>query len=487
MIAIARSPAGFPRALDMASPGDSDASGKPELSEYDWATFITAYAFGHWDPRETPQPPRSCFERQHQSPSFSSSSPDLSSDSRLFSISPSGSTAPSQKALPTSTSHSSASPRALSDVSTSSSRIVDTPPQTTSPTSAGSSTPSTPGSSSLVRGQSTSRRSSTSSITTIPHRLRSSFADIRSSTGSRPTLDPPPAQMVQSVVPLSEATTTAAAMRWAAAGVSIAPLALPSPEHELTDPFRNARTAIPGSYPPEVPLGPRHRRRLGSFWEGTIDVHRTTQTQSVLGSIQGSPPSTPPTDSSDFEPQPSSATTATASPPYITPATAPLRPGIGHSDDYFGFAALSASPDALATVPLLQQHTSSDSEATQMATVAPRRVNLTRQASSPLLNKTEVSSSARSTDAGLGRALSEEAMFLELGYLAPPFPPDEFERCRALYQFNIWNTGPDTNFERIEHLTRLVFSTKTVIISLIDENEQYVSAISTEGITNRFL
>ena len=24
-----------------------------------------------------------------------------------------------------------------------------------------------------------------------------------------------------------------------------------------------------------------------------------------------------------------------------------------------------------------------------------------------------------------------------------------------MYQFNIWNTGPDTNFEGIEHLTRL--------------------------------
>lgn len=78
-------------------------------------------------------------------------------------------------------------------------------------------------------------------------------------------------------------------------------------------------------------------------------------------------------------------------------------------------------------------------------------------------------------------------MFLELGYLAPPFPPDEFERRRALYQFNIWNTGPDTNFERIDHLTRLVFHTKIVIISLIDENEQYVSGIGTEEITNRFL
>ena len=463
----------------MISPGEYDASGKTDQAAYDWATFIPAYALGRWDPREVPQPPRSCFER-HRCLSLAGSPTDISSDSRMSLISPSGSTDPSPKSPPAVTPQGTASPRALSDVFTSSSRVVDTP-QITNLSSVGSSTPSAPGSSSLARGQSASRRSSTSSITpSIPHRLRSSFADIRSSTGSRPSLDPPPAPTVQPTVPHSEATTTAAAMRWAAAGVSIAPLALPSPEHELTDPFRNARTAIPGSYSSEVPLGPpypRQRRRLGSFWEGTIDVDRATQAQSILSSIQGSPP-----DSPGFEPEPSSATTATVSPPYITPASAPLRPGTGYNDDYFGFAALSTSPEALATVPLPQQHTSSDSEAAHMVFVGPRRVNITRQASSPLPNNffgssAEVSPSARSADAGAGRALVEEAMFLELGYLSAPCPPDEFERRRALYQFNIWNTGPDTNFERIEHLTRLVFSTKIVIICLINENEQYVSAI----------
>ncbi|KAH9057814.1 Fph type histidine kinase [Lactarius vividus] len=448
--------ASLPRALDMASPGDSDASGRTEPSDYDWATFIAAYALGSWDPREAPQPPRSCLERQYQSPSLAGSPPDISSDSRLFLISPSGTTSPSQKALPAST-QGATSPRALSDVSTSASRKADTPSD----------------------DQPHLRR--------IVDTLHSwiFLINIRSSTGSRPTLDPPPAPTVQPVVPHSEATTTAAAMRWAAAGVCIAPLALPSPEHELTDPFRNARTAIPSSYLPEVPSGPqaRQRRRLGSFWEGTIDVDRTTQAQSVLGSIQGSPSSTPPTaDSSDFELEPTSASTATVSPPYATPASAPLRPGSGYGDDYFGFVGLSTSPGPSTTVSLAQQHTSSDSEATQTITPT-RRANLTRQPSSSFPNKfigslNEASPPARSTDAGVGRALNEETMFLELGYLIPPYPPDEFERRRALYQFNIWNTGPDTNFERIEHLTKLVFSTKTVIICLIDENEQWTKSAS---------
>ncbi|KAL0577654.1 hypothetical protein V5O48_004343 [Marasmius crinis-equi] len=71
------------------------------------------------------------------------------------------------------------------------------------------------------------------------------------------------------------------------------------------------------------------------------------------------------------------------------------------------------------------------------------------------------------------RAAKEEQMFHEIGYLAPPNPPDELERRRALYKFNIWNTGSDLNFDRIAHLAKLVFNTKGVFISLLDGNEQW--------------
>jgi hypothetical protein len=90
------------------------------------------------------------------------------------------------------------------------------------------------------------------------------------------------------------------------------------------------------------------------------------------------------------------------------------------------------------------------------------------------------------------RSVKEESMFYELGYLAAPNPPDEIERRRALYRyvhvavhptqkwtnsylalrFNIWNTGPDPSFQRIAYLVKLVFNTKIVVISLIDENEE---------------
>ncbi|THV02842.1 hypothetical protein K435DRAFT_836182 [Dendrothele bispora CBS 962.96] len=71
------------------------------------------------------------------------------------------------------------------------------------------------------------------------------------------------------------------------------------------------------------------------------------------------------------------------------------------------------------------------------------------------------------------RAAKEEQMFHDLGYLIPPNPPDETERRRALYKFNIWNTGSDLNFDRIAHLAKLVFNTKGVFISLLDGNEQW--------------
>ncbi|KAJ8468528.1 hypothetical protein ONZ45_g17213 [Pleurotus djamor] len=66
----------------------------------------------------------------------------------------------------------------------------------------------------------------------------------------------------------------------------------------------------------------------------------------------------------------------------------------------------------------------------------------------------------------------DHQLYLDLGYLVAPSPPDELERRRALYKFNIWNTGPDLNFSRIAHLAKLVFTTKGVGISLIDGSEQ---------------
>ncbi|KAJ7056611.1 hypothetical protein C8F01DRAFT_1372605 [Mycena amicta] len=82
-------------------------------------------------------------------------------------------------------------------------------------------------------------------------------------------------------------------------------------------------------------------------------------------------------------------------------------------------------------------------------------------------------SQSRRTAKEDARAAREERAFAERGFLAPPFPPDELGRRRALYKFNIVNTGSDLNFDRIAHLAKLVFNTKGVLISVVDEAEEW--------------
>ena len=41
-----------------------------------------------------------------------------------------------------------------------------------------------------------------------------------------------------------------------------------------------------------------------------------------------------------------------------------------------------------------------------------------------------------------------------------------------LSRFNILHSSPDMNFDRIAYLTKLVFSMKIVVVSLVDENEE---------------
>lgn len=40
------------------------------------------------------------------------------------------------------------------------------------------------------------------------------------------------------------------------------------------------------------------------------------------------------------------------------------------------------------------------------------------------------------------------------------------------FRFNIVHTTPDVNFDRIAYLTKLVFSMKIVVVSLVDGEEE---------------
>lgn len=285
----------------------------------------------------------------------------------------------------------------------------------------------------------------------LAHRLRSSFADMRSTHNYSGIPDSPRPPNITN----ADVTTTAAAIRLAAARVSVAPLALPSPEHELTDPMRGVTATIPGSHPPEflramenMPKSPNVTRktRLSSFWQGTQDVE-----ESRLPTIEASPPD--PTDQSatqdgfDFN-------TATMSfvPP---PATAPVKLGAeSEDDDYFGSIDTPPSSDGtnmnqhVVDLPRTEhevaRHTSVPLLDIQPATVPalPRRICLTRQTSAPVPTlapfERRLRSARPASDSSVlsqaGRAAKEEQMFNELGYLTPPNPPDELERRRALYK-----------------------------------------------------
>ncbi|KAH7884669.1 Fph type histidine kinase [Phlebopus sp. FC_14] len=437
------------------------------IADYDWASFMTAYAAGQWNPHRTPKPPHSVLN----SPVRGTQIISEASDNIPFNIK--------------STSPTSVRSAAASELSLPGHIHVSSPVSDEEQSQAGSV-------STVVLEKGSSKLSLPS---LAGRRHRKSFNDLRHVAGGMYlSLDG-----AHSITSSPEATTAAATMRWAAARVNISPLALPSPEHELTDPMRGVHAAIPGSHPPNCspPINPttpgnNRKTRLGSFWEGTQDVHEETERlTTVLGSTQNSPIQARAEGALVLcnGEQPARETLP-------QPATAPINrnsPGEYTEEDYFTAASsrnntldtqFRASPD----IPSVWQdyvNGHRDSEPTDLhatsAPALPRRVCLTRQTSSPLpaaSTRDGMPANGRSvsdTVAGFrfGRAAKEEQMFAELGYLAPPNPPDELERRRALYKFNIWNTTADINFDRIVHLVKLVFNTKGVCITLVDGTEQW--------------
>ncbi|TCD67142.1 His Kinase A domain containing protein [Steccherinum ochraceum] len=527
--------------------------------DYDWATFINAYALGRWDPLRTPHPPRSHLQPPHlggtgsrsvlpMTPEFESagpaqtnplneSPPDDSTDHLIplsceytqpqssssqgaaveyegverATVDPLVQSAPPQFHIPTSLTVPPAVPLSASTASVSSPTIL-----------------SDVGISRLA-----DRRTSVPlNLGPFSHRLRNSVADLRVSSSSTSTgasiLSPPQA---------SEVTTSAAAIRWAGARVSIAPLALPSPEHELTDPMRGVTATIPGSHPsqdnpmmfvrpePITPISPNGQRktRLSSFWQGTQDVEDKAQGSSVgsgsgsgsgFGVEGGDGQKKVDADASSSQTAPakekkqkhvkvlspalSTTSSNSSSLPFvvgssiIAPATAPVRYSTEPEDeDYFGFDGHDSSSATNGSNLDALRQSSGPPFSYDPATVPalPRRICLTRQASAPLPTvasyerrirpgKGAVPVPVGGVSTAMSRAAKEEQMFNELGYLAPPNPPDELERRRALYKFNIWNTGHDSNFDRICHLVKLVFSTRIVMIALVDGTEVFLKSAS---------
>ncbi|KAH9856539.1 hypothetical protein C2E23DRAFT_865956 [Lenzites betulinus] len=491
--------------------------------DYDWATFIHAYAIGRWDPLKTPHPPRSHLQAPSlpRGSTVDTSVPGAASD--VMFDSPQFASVPDWRPAETPFNAPSSQHAPRDSRPTPVPDTLQLPPAPQSSTATltlpnvpvpkfSSSVPGTP----AATNESPAILRKPSKALNIPlnfsHRLRNSFADMRTSgLHSQPISE----HSRFPAIPPADATATAAAIRLAAARVSVAPLALPSPEHELTDPMR-------GDLPLLSPNTAR-KSRLSSFWQGTQDVEDAPPSWGTgLATIEASPP-----DSITSEARGSSVSPPLPPPPYassktvhpgiqhetprpvpttlLPPATAPVRCSPEHEEeDYFG--VIETSPHANGPPPFthatsdvsdmvgapavisrsitdISRQSSAPPFDTDTMTVPalPRRICLTRQTSAPLptaplyerrLRATRPASESAVNNLA-GRAAKEEQMFLELGYLAPPNPPSELERRRALYKYNIFNTGRDPNFDRIAHLVKLVFSTRIVILSLIDGTEQF--------------
>ncbi|EFI27931.1 atypical/HisK protein kinase [Coprinopsis cinerea okayama7 len=459
-------------------------------TECDWATFITAYANGRWDPHKPPNRPHPCHGYDSETGYMKKLEPVQLSTSLQVTASDFDQDRDGTSKLRDGRDKVSISLQAMQD-------------------QAGS----------IIASSTNGRKF---------HNLKMDFP-LKLPVSGRSRISFPPStstasigsnsSMASTAASNSDLQTTVATMRWAAARVDISPLALPSPEHELTDPMRGVITPVPGSHPPDddephdqvITPGGSRRSRLSSFWEGTIDVdpkafkmgsiprkhsRLSLGGNSADGRVTPDSVQTNKQDIPDKVPKKTEHSPATqlsilaAQPP---PATAPIPDKKTSSrsvedSDYFGNFQQSPKPITapILVEPVREVHSTSSNPAaadsgSRTVPALPRRICLTRQTSSPLpislappearIPGGRVPSDSANPNAK-GRAVKEEQMFSELGYLAPPNPPDELERRRALYKFNIWYTGPDLNFDRIAHLAKLVFNTKGVIVSLIDGNEQ---------------
>jgi hypothetical protein len=225
------SPSLTTRALDLPTTPGGTATTQVK-DDYDWAAFIASYAAGRWDPHRTPRFPgrRSAQPGSPSAPLPPPSGPPQPSNSAPSLVSPSDPPSP--------------------------------PPPSGPLTGSGSaSVPPT-------RGIAARMNRTGPGVLALPKaRLRSSW-DQRVSLHSPATPATPSTPAVA-----ADQMASAAAIRWAGARVSVAPLVLPSPERELTDPMHGWTTTIPGSHPDDIegfttPGG----TRLNRFWTGTQDI-----------------------------------------------------------------------------------------------------------------------------------------------------------------------------------------------------------------------
>ncbi|KAK8864479.1 hypothetical protein IAR55_001729 [Kwoniella newhampshirensis] len=234
-----------------------------------------------------------------------------------------------------------------------------------------------------------------------------------------------------------------------------APLSMPSPERELTDPMSGV-----------VSSGSDAMRDSASSDPGTsrYSLHRSMSSAPgtnayglKLPTIQASPVTTP---TEQLKPSPS-VRHGVVPHSKIPPASAPIEKTVEveSTGDYFG----TASP---------RDTGSSAVSSASAADSTPMNASKTPEPKSSPPWTESLPALAYPQDVG--------ALFEKVGWLAAPVPPDEVARRRALYRFNILHTASDLNFDRIAHMAKLVFNPKIVLIALIDSDTQW-HKVQTEG------
>lgn len=449
-----------------------------DTSDLDWPTFIHAYANGRWDPHRTPHRPKPSTQdlEPQKLPAMCSPNSDPraplpeSADGPTTNVSP---PSPAAELLPQlSSPHENVESQRLSSQLPATNHVLpQESPAVQKPTFLGLPNSAIPLKFHGLR--------TTMPLNLPPHRIRNSFSNVL----TQPIDTIPPTTPAAN----AELQTTVATMRWAAARVDISPLALPSPEHELADPMRGVTAAIPGNHPPDsyqdfpITPGGTRRSRLAEFWEGTTDIEddntqkRSSCATAPLREREVAEPSpqllqtvAPAMDIESPTSRRRSHLSLLISAP---PATAPSRDAHHASsivqEDYFGDASLETTtvmtsaptttaevtPETAATsnitsaqlspITLRQEGTALPEHGTVSVPAAPRRIFLMRQISSPLpaalpLKETRTFGGRIVSDSPpvvkVRRVSREEQLFDELQYLAPPDPPDELERRRALYK-----------------------------------------------------
>lgn len=425
--------------------GPSKPSPLPSMN---WSTFAQAYAHGLFDPNKIPNPPT-----LNDTPTEFQSA--RSSPGQKYSSVPS-------------LSHKYSMPIVPHNLSESSSENFSSKSSKESLSTNASSAPST----SSVSG---SGRQMSMAASLAARKKAYELENIR----DRPNglaLD----KLGNDKLSLPSYSLAAATVRMASTSIlnDLAPLSMPSPERELTDPLASVVSFDSSSTKKDSARSDPGSSRFPLHH--SVSSAANPYTSSLrLPTIQASPVTTPlegPHRPKGRDKSPPRARHGIVN-SRIPSASAPLEKTVEaeSSTDYFGAAAVNTvSP----------QDTDSSSTATATEPT-PTGSSLEMRKTTPLRSNVIVSEpsepSPRQQKDPLPLLVSPSdvnRIYDQYGWLPAPLPPDETARRRALYRFNILHTAPDINFNRIAHMTKLVFNPKAVLITLIDSDTQWFKSQS---------